>query len=155
MATKKVRTEEQKRADTDKRIQKKFHITLARREEMKQEQNHRCKICGGALDAHGHPAIDHYHFHVKIFPLSEYALPLKWGATAYDECGNIVQTVNAKTQVAARTQLKTIIMPWSIRGILCSNCNYGLGCIERFFDAAHHPDNLIPVMNYLWARITK
>ena len=65
MAKGKTRTDAQKERDKDKRIQRKFGITLAAREQRIREQNGKCKICGGPLDAYGPPNIDHYHFYVK------------------------------------------------------------------------------------------
>ena len=44
-----VRSEAEKTRATDKRIQRKYGITLADRERQRAEQNGKCKICGGPL----------------------------------------------------------------------------------------------------------
>jgi hypothetical protein len=83
------------------------------------------------------------------------AVGCKWCAQSYDELRQPLFHRHAKTKAAAIADVKKDTMPWSIRGILCGKCNYGLGCIERFFDAARHPENLLPVIDYLQARLKK
>jgi len=132
----KPRTAEQKLKDTDKRLQKKFGITLDQRNKMVTEQEGRCKICGGPLDAYGPPNIDHYHFFVKEFRETQPAMifmKLSWYAQAYDELGRVICVKRAKTKAQARADVKIAMMPWSIRGLLCFKCNRGLGAIEKFF----------------------
>ena len=155
---KKPVTPEAKDRAKDKRLQSKYGITLVERDARVSAQNHLCKICGGPLDAHGHPCVDHFHFKIKTSRETDDGLQnagLKWCATAFDELGNVLGMRHAKTKLLAHATLKQIMMPWSVRGILCGKCNYGLGCIERFFDAAAHPENLFPVIDYLRARHTK
>jgi hypothetical protein len=82
------------------------------------------------------------------------AFGLKWKANAHDERGRIILVKYARTQAQARKDVKSEMMSWSVRGILCGKCNYGLGCVERFFDAAAHPENLLPVIEYLKNRLT-
>lgn len=155
---KKVPTVEERNRAKDKRLQSKYGVTLAEREHRAAQQNNLCKICGGPLDAHGYPCVDHFHFKIQTVRETAEGLRnagLKWCATAYDEKGEIVGWRHAKTKTLARSSVKKLMMPWSIRGILCGKCNYGLGMVERFFDAAHHPDNLLPVRQYLLARVNK
>jgi hypothetical protein len=153
---KKTATPEARNRAKDKRLQSKYGITLAERDARAAEQNHLCKVCGGPLDAHGHPCVDHFHFKIKTFRTS---LPIatterKWYAQAYNEQGQVICVRHANTQAAARRDVKQTMMRWSIRGLLCGKCNYGLGMVERFFDAAAHPGNLFPVIDYLRARLT-
>lgn len=77
-----------------------------------------------------------------------------WDAAGFDELGNVKVVRWAKTKARAIAAVKEALMPWSIRGLLCFKCNKGLGCIERFFDAAAHPENLLPVIEYLRIRLT-
>jgi hypothetical protein len=154
---KKIVTPEARDRAKDKRLQSKYGITLAEREFRAVQQNHKCKICGGPLDAHGHPCVDHFHFKitvVRVINPTILAMGMKWHANAYNEQGFTICTKYARTQMNARTDVKQSMMPWSIRGILCGKCNYGLGMVERFFDAAAHPENLLPVIEYLKSRLT-
>jgi len=79
---------------------------------------------------------------------------VKWRAEAHNEQGFIICTKYARVQTNARTDVKQAMMLWAVRGILCGKCNYGLGMVERFFDAAAHPENLLPVIEYLKSRLT-
>ena len=121
MAAKKVRTEEQKRIDTDKRIQKKFGITLLDRETMAREQDYKCKICDGPIDAHGYPCVDHFHFYTDAILQPDQkmiAIGLKWCAQAYDEQRRVILTKNAKTKAAALADVKKEAMPWHPRNLV-------------------------------------
>ncbi len=153
-----VRSQSQKDRAKDKRIQHKFGITLADRDSRIAEQNNKCKICGGPVDAYGPPNIDHFHFYVKAFRHTDRgmaAINFKWYAQGYDELRRVICVKHARTKDAAVAAVKQELMPWSIRGVLCFKCNRGLGSIEKFFDAARHPEHLLPVIDYLQARLTK
>jgi recombination endonuclease VII len=150
------RTEAEKNRAKDKRLQEKYGITLAERDARAAGQDHKCKICAGPLDAHGHPCVDHFHFKVKTFrhiPGHEPEPGAKWYGQAYDEKRNVICVRHARTKKAAHAETKKVMLRWAVRGLLCVKCNYGLGCVERFFDAAAHPENLLPVIEYLRARI--
>ena len=147
-------TNEAKLRAQDKRLQKKYGITLADRNERIRQQDNKCKICDGPLDAYGHPNVDHFHFRVKAFRHTSVLLDgAKWYAQAYNERGQVVCVMHAKTKAKALADVKKMMMPWAVRGMLCFKCNKGLGYIERFFDAAAHPENLLPVIEYLRARL--
>jgi len=153
-----VRSQSEKDRVKDKRIQSKYGITLAARNELARYQDNKCKVCGGPLDAHGYPCIDHFHFKITVARSDDYdigGLGYKWKALGCDERGAPWCVRYADTKLEAKAEVKKAMMPWSIRGLLCGKCNYGLGCVEKFFDAAHHPENLIPVMTYLHARLKK
>jgi Recombination endonuclease VII len=155
---KKLQTAADKDQAKDKHIQRKFGITLADRDKRVQQQNNKCKICGGPLDAYGPPNIDHYHFFVAAFRHTGTGLPaihFKWYAQGYDELRRVICVKHARTKEAAIADVRRELMPWSIRGLLCFKCNYGIGSMERFFDVARHPENLRPVIEYFRARLNK
>jgi recombination endonuclease VII len=154
----KIKTAADKDREKDKRIQRKFGITLADRDDRIRQQNNKCKICSGPLDAYGPPNIDHFHFYISTARVSVgdlAPLGLKWVSRSYNERGQIILTRYAKTREASRAVAKMDTMAWSIRGLLCFKCNRGLGAIEKFFNAARHPENLLPVIEYFRARLAK
>ena len=139
----------------DRRLRKKFGISLEEHNLRRANQRDRCAICAGPLDAYGPAHTDHFHFKVKAFRATQPCpKDLKWYAQAYDERGRVVFLQRAGTKEQAVKAVRTVAMPWSIRGLLCFKCNKGLGSIERFFDAASHPENLLPVIEYLKNRLT-
>lgn len=146
MAKGKTRTSAQKDRAKDLGIQRKFGITLANRDQRIQEQGGVCKICRGPLEP---PCCDHYHFRVTATRAAEGG----WTATVADEQGQIQRIHHALTKKAAVAEIKKMMMPWSIRGILCNRCNRGLGYIERFFNAARCPEILDSVKTYFMARL--
>jgi hypothetical protein len=152
----KPRTDDQRKREQDKRIQKKFGITLADRDARIRKQEGNCAICGGPVDAYGPPNIDHFHFFVQATKQTDermIAAGMKWFAQSYDEQRGLVYTKHARTKAQAIADVRRETMPWSIRALLCFKCNRGLGSIEKFFDAACHPENLFPVIDYLRARL--
>jgi hypothetical protein len=76
-----------------------------------------------------------------------------WDAMGYDEQRNVKFTGYGPTKAAAIAAMKKVMMPWSIRALLCWKCNRGLGFVEKFFDATRHPDNLLTVIAYLKRRL--
>ena len=148
-----VRSESQKTRDKDRRLQSKYHITLADRDERARQQDNKCKICGGPLNP---PCIDHFHFTIKAWRNTDSGLlsvGLKWYAETYDERGQAVNGKHARTKETAIADVKYDTMKWSIRGLLCRYCNRRMGMIERWFDASRHPDNVLPYLKYLRDRL--
>jgi Recombination endonuclease VII len=155
MAIRKARTDAQKERAKDKRLQSKYGITLADRNKLAEDQKHLCACCGNSLEKYGPPHVDHYHF--KVIAV-RYFDPITnsrngWEAQGFNETRHVVCFRREKTKRAAIAAVKKIMMPWSVRAILCVKCNRGLGTIERFFDAAAHPENLRKVIEYLSARL--
>jgi hypothetical protein len=74
--------------------------------------------------------------------------------SVFDEQHREIFTKYAKTKAAAIRSVKQDALPWAVRGLLCRRCNRGLGYIERFFNAAAYPENLLPVIEYLKSRLT-
>jgi hypothetical protein len=153
-----ARTKKTAAEQKDIRLRKKFGIDLAEHDRRRAEQDGKCGICGGALEAFGPPCVDHYHFHVKAFRTTygDQAFPeYKWQGIAYDERGTVNCVKPANTRAAALVAVKAVMMPWSVRGLLCFKCNRGLGYVERFFGAASNPDILNDVANYLRVRLNR
>src|SRR5665213_342023 len=150
MARSKKTAAEQK----DIRLRKKFGIDLAEHDRRRAEQNDKCGICGGPLDAYGPPCVDHYHFHVEVSrhdPTPQDAT--KWCAEAYNELGKTMAICHSITRKQAIADAKRYAMPKSVRGLLCFKCSRALDYVERFFGAARNPDILNNVANYLRARL--
>ena len=150
---KKVLTDEEKKRAQDKRLKRTYNISLADRDERIRQQAGKCKICGGPLDP---PCVDHFHFYTlaeRNTSTALLALDLKWRASTFNERRELLFTHHGFTKKTTIASVKRWTLPWSVRGILCSKCNRGLGYIERFFDAARIPENLLPVLSYLRARL--
>jgi hypothetical protein len=153
----KIKTDAEKDRAKDLRLQRKYGITLAEYNARAAQQDHKCKICGGPLDAYGPPNVDHFHFFVDAFCVTDFemrAMGMKWCARGYDERRQVICEKYANTKIQARADVKTEMMPWSVRSLLCFKCNRGLGSIEKFFNAARAPENLYPVIEYLKSRLT-
>lgn len=144
----------------NKYLLKRFNITLDQKETMRRAQNDLCLICGKPLDTYGPCNVDHYHAHLDVVhaetPLwSDLRLNFKWEAWMTDELGVRHFLAADKTKAGARRKAMRIAMPQLIRALLCVKCNKGLGYIERFFDAARHPENLDAVKAYFVRRLEK
>jgi Recombination endonuclease VII len=143
-------TEKAERAK-DKRLRKKFGITLERFNQYRSDQCDRCKICGGSLFAYGPPHTDHFHFKIEAMGTKGQ----EWTATALDELGTPVFAASSSTKAGAVKEVKLLAMPWSVRGLLCFKCNKALGVIARLLGAESNPDILLSVREYLIKRLTK
>lgn len=148
------------RARRNKYLLKKFSITLDDKEHREALQRGLCPVCGGPLDAHGPSNVDHYHAHIDVVrtesPLwAELRLEFKWEAWMTDEKGQRHFIIAGKTKAGTLRTAKAKVMPGLIRAILCAKCNKGLGYIERFFDAARHPENLDAIKAYFLRRIAE
>lgn len=153
----KTRTDAQKKRAEDLRIQHKYGIDIVGRDRREAEQNGKCKCCGGELRAYGSPLIDHFHFHMDASRHVDAILGVVdgWEAWGLDEREQVKCVRTAVTKVAALAAVRKAMMPWSIRALVCKRCNRALGMLERFYNAARHPDNVLPALKYLQDRLQK
>lgn len=152
MALRKARTAAQKDRASNLRLQSKYGITLADRCAREAEQDGKCAICEGPLDP---PCVDHFHYPVIALKLPEPAGEKKWSAQSLDEAENCVFVRFGMTKSGAITAVREATAAWSIRGILCRRCNRGLGYVERWFNAARHPEILQAIHLYLAVRLPR
>ncbi len=151
-------TPEQKDRAKDLNLQRKYGITLALQNEMRQKQNNRCKTCGTEFTAENPPCTDHFHFFIDAHRADitlMTVMNLKWYAQGYDELRRVICVKYADTKAHAIADVRKELMPWAIRALLCRRCNRGLGYVERYFDATRHPERLNSVRDYLQSRIQK
>lgn len=139
-----------KRRDRDKRYHRDFNIGIEFYDAILAEQGGCCGACGRpATDFTVSLNIDHEHFKVftakPAMPEDLAKLGFRWRAWTTLKDGRKWE-IYAKTQKQAIYDLKRLVLPHSIRGLLCpgryTGCNRLMGRIDRI-------DWLEKVLNYL------
>ena len=141
-----------KRRDRDKRYHRDFNIGIEFYDAILAEQGGCCGACGRPATAFTVSLnIDHEHFRVVTERVIEITgripgeLNLRWRAYTTLKDGRTWEKY-AKTQKQAIYGLKRLVLPHSIRGLLCpgryTGCNRLMGRIDRI-------DWLEKVLNYL------
>ena len=108
----------------DKRLRKKFGITLDEFKRREIEQDFKCAICDGPLRAYGPPHVDHFHFKISLVAHYDDFLQEEhgWDATAFDELGQRKFWAYGVTQKSALASLKLLAMaPRLYAGCCASN----------------------------------
>jgi Recombination endonuclease VII len=130
-----------KRRERDKRYLAKFYVGVKYYDALLAEQDGKCGVCGRpATDFTVSLNFDHFHFRIETDRIAG-----GWMATTTNYDGRIY-THTARTKQQAIDDLKRLVMPQSIRGLLCpgryTGCNRLMGRIDK-------PDWLRKVIHYL------
>src|ERR1700676_378823 len=124
---KRIKTQEQKDRQRDKRLQKTYRITLADRQRILEAQGNKCGICGRVEDP-ADPCLQVDHEHFKIEAERCWTAIFKgWQAHAIFKHIDATEWVWGKTKAAAIQAAKDIALPLSVRGLLCRGA-HGRGC---------------------------
>lgn len=126
-----AKNQDQRNRERDKRLQKTYRITLERYNQILLAQGGKCAICGRrASDFSISLNVDHEHFkiHVRRTAGEGFALLApneRW--YAYGEVAGKSYEVFTRTKEEAVTALKNVMLPASVRGLLCPG-RHGTGC---------------------------
>lgn len=135
MARRKEKTSEEKSRDRDKRLRKTYGISASDYTRILEFQNGKCAVCGRpASDFTISLNVDHQHFRIETFRSIRADSLHKWTAATTLKDGSFwVQF--GKTKKDAIAHLKELVMPKTIRGLLCPGrhppgCNRKMGMID-------------------------
>jgi hypothetical protein len=132
-------------AQKDKYLQKKYGITLAKYNEMLEEQAGVCAICGWKpTEGKRALAVDHDHGWKKVKHAS-YTVNGIWIVCTVKSDYTVYKyiTTKGRTKSEALTKFKKILLTASVRGLLCWNCNRGLQIFKDSTWSLHTASNYI------------
>lgn len=135
----------------DKRLQKKYGWTLERYNKLEEFQHGLCAICGRPLNGRGN--VDHFHFKITVGRLGELEnrdYPnCKWRASTWID--DRFFQASATTKKEAIQDCKNLVLPHSVRGLLCPGRHgrAGQGCCNRLLGRVDNPEWLEKARAYL------
>lgn len=140
METGEAKTAAKKRAERNKRYAAKFYLAdgCALYDALAVAQDYKCGACGRPFtDFTVSMNMDHEHFKITLYPVTDprlLAMNLRWRARTELKDGRAFEKY-AKTQTAAKNDLKATVTPMTIRGLLCpgryTGCNRLMGRIDK------------------------
>lgn len=128
-----------KERERDKRLRKKYHWSLARRNQLSDKQERKCALCGRPENPEHPLNLDHFHYKVTVVRLEIPFGSLRWEASTVLPAGlesDMPFHIHrcGKTKAEAIRRLHEIAKPMSVRGLLCPGrrgCNRKIAWVDN------------------------